>query len=129
MLGTIASATAPAATVMVIKQYQANGPVTKTLLSVVAIDDAIALIAFGFALTFINSSNEAGGSVLLSLLSPFIELTLSAALGLVLALLLLIPLHFLRKNPIECVQSSEFCLLLPHWRIIWEHLLCLHVCF
>lgn len=103
MLGTIASATAPAATVMVIKQYQANGPVTKTLLSVVAIDDAIALIAFGFALTFINSSNEAGGSVLLSLLSPFIELTLSAALGLVLALLLLIPLHFFKK------ESNRMC--------------------
>ena len=44
MLSAIAAATAPAATIMVIKQYRAKGPVTKTLLSVVAIDDATALI-------------------------------------------------------------------------------------
>ena len=50
MLSAIAAATAPAATIMVIKQYRANGPVTKTLLSVVAIDDATALILFGFVL-------------------------------------------------------------------------------
>ena len=44
VLGSIAAATAPAATIMVIKQYKARGPVTETLLSVVAIDDATALI-------------------------------------------------------------------------------------
>src|SRR5699024_4540645 len=49
VLGAIAAATAPAATVMVIKQYKAKGPLTDTLLSVVAVDDAIALILFGFA--------------------------------------------------------------------------------
>ena len=78
MLGTIASATAPAATVMVIKQYRANGPVTKTLLSVVAIDDAIALIAFGFALTYVNSMAADGKGLLLSLLAPFYRAVLSA---------------------------------------------------
>lgn len=46
VLGAIAAATAPAATIMVIKQYRAKGPVTETLLSVVAIDDATALILF-----------------------------------------------------------------------------------
>lgn len=45
-LGAIACATAPAATLMVIKQYKAKGPVTSTLLPVVAFDDAVALIAF-----------------------------------------------------------------------------------
>ena len=59
MLGAIASATAPAATIMVIKQYKAKGPVTETLLSVVAIDDAAALIAFGFALAFTKSISAA----------------------------------------------------------------------
>lgn len=103
MLGTIASATAPAATVMVIKQYRANGPVTKTLLSVVAIDDAIALIAFGFALTYVNSMAADGKGLLLSLLAPFIELFLSAIIGLVLALIMLIPLHFFKK------ESNRMC--------------------
>ncbi len=49
ILGAIASATAPAATLMVINQYQAKGPLTTTLISVVAIDDAIALMLYGFA--------------------------------------------------------------------------------
>ena len=49
VLGAIAAATAPAATIMVIRQYRAKGPVTETLLSVVALDDAVALIGFGIA--------------------------------------------------------------------------------
>ena len=49
VLGAIAAATAPAATIMVIKQYKAKGSLTETLLSVVALDDAVALIAFGVA--------------------------------------------------------------------------------
>ena len=49
VLGAIAAATAPAATIMVIKQYRAKGPVTESLLSVVAIDDATALILFSLA--------------------------------------------------------------------------------
>src|SRR5690554_1073620 len=44
MLGAIAAATAPAATLMVVRQYKAKGPVTDTLMPVVAIDDAIALM-------------------------------------------------------------------------------------
>src|SRR5690625_7934045 len=44
VLGSIAAATAPAATVMVIRQYRAKGPVTDMLLSVVAIDDAVAIV-------------------------------------------------------------------------------------
>lgn len=47
VLGAIATATAPAATVLVIKEYQADGPMTKTLLQVVALDDALGLIVFG----------------------------------------------------------------------------------
>lgn len=49
VLGAISAATAPAATVMVIKQYRARGEVVNTLLPVVALDDAICIIAFGIA--------------------------------------------------------------------------------
>lgn len=103
MLGAIASATAPAATVMVIKQYQAKGPVTKTLLSVVAIDDAVALIAFGFAVTFTKMINAGGTVNLMSILDPFIELGKSILLGAAFALVLLIPLHFFKK------ESNRMC--------------------
>lgn len=93
VLGAIASATAPAATIMVIKQYKAKGPVTETLLSVVALDDAVALIAFGFAVTIAKTMTSAEQTnVLLSILEPLKEVGISllagAALGFVLAVLL-----------------------------------------
>ncbi|PKK89569.1 MAG: potassium transporter [Candidatus Wallbacteria bacterium HGW-Wallbacteria-1] len=81
ILGAIASATAPAATVSVISQYRAKGPLTTTILGVVGMDDAVALIIYAFAsamaMTFISASSvalgpvvlKAAGEVLLSLLS------------------------------------------------------------
>ncbi len=102
VLGAIASATAPAATIMVIRQYNARGPVTKTLLSVVALDDAVALIAFGFAVA-IARSLTGGGNLLRSLAEPFVELGLSIVVGTAAALAMLIPLHFFKK------QSNRLC--------------------
>lgn len=81
MLSSIAAATAPAATIMVIKQYKAKGPVTKTLLSVVAIDDACALIIFGFSLAITNALTSATGNMLMMLWNPIQELLLSFLLG------------------------------------------------
>lgn len=102
VLGAIASATAPAATIMVIRQYNAHGPVTKTLLSVVALDDAVALIAFGFAVA-IARSVTGGGELLRSIAEPFIELGLSIVVGTAAAFVMLIPLHFFKK------QSNRLC--------------------
>lgn len=98
ILGAIASATAPAATIMVIRQYQANGPVTKTLLSVVALDDAVALIAFGFAVAITKSLTNADGDLLMGILDPSITLLLSIVIGVVSALILLIPMRFFKKT-------------------------------
>ena len=68
VLGAIAAATAPAATIMVIKQYRAKGPVTETLRSVVAIDDATALSAFGIAVAVAQTlTSTADVSLVLSL--------------------------------------------------------------
>ncbi|MBQ8427184.1 MAG: cation:proton antiporter, partial [Clostridia bacterium] len=49
VLGAVASATAPAATLMVVRQYKAKGPVTDTLLPVVALDDAVGLVLFSIS--------------------------------------------------------------------------------
>ncbi|MFQ9984416.1 MAG: cation:proton antiporter [Lachnospiraceae bacterium] len=74
-LSAIAAATAPAATLMVIKQYKAKGPVTQTLLPVVAIDDAVALIAFGVAIAIVRVLNPVNGtSLVMTLLSPVKEI-------------------------------------------------------
>ena len=82
VLGAIAAATAPAATLMVVKQYK--GPLTKLLLMVVAIDDAVGLIVF--ALSFgIATALESGAISLVSVLvEPILEILLSVILGAVL---------------------------------------------
>ena len=86
-LAAIASATAPAATLMVIKQYQARGPLVDTLLPVVALDDAAALILFAI---FFQLANTFASGVPLSiytvLLKPLIEIAISLASGLVIGL-------------------------------------------
>jgi len=99
VLGAIAAATAPAATIMVIKQYKARGPLTDTLLSVVAIDDAVALIAFGFAVTIAKTMTSAGSAnILLSLLKPFGEVLLALVIGVVLGVCIPQPLKHFKKT-------------------------------
>ncbi len=95
VLGAIASATAPAATIMVVRQYRAKGPVTDTLLRVVALDDAVALIAFGFAVAIANSMlHNDGSSLLLAILAPVWEVVKSVGMGAALGLLFAYLLRF-----------------------------------
>lgn len=97
MLGAIAAATAPAATVMVIKQYKAKGPVTDTLLSVVAIDDAIAIILFGFSAAFVQTLGDSSTGVaagLLTFLSPLIEILGAFLIGSLVAVVMKYALEY-----------------------------------
>lgn len=87
-LGAIASATAPAATLMVIRQYRARGELVDTLLPVVALDDAVALILF--AVLFQIATTIAGGGefdAYRMIAKPLIEIVLSLAFGAVLGLI------------------------------------------
>lgn len=112
LLGAIASATAPAATIMVVKQYKAKGPVTETLLSVVALDDAVALIAFGFSMAIVNSLLHPGQtSLIMSIISPFLEIIGSFVLGFVLGFLFKIPLRFFKKDSNRLIITAGFVLL------------------
>lgn len=112
LLGAIASATAPAATIMVIKQYGAKGPVTETLLSVVALDDAVALIAFGFSMAVVNTLiNPGHSSVFASILAPFVEIIGSILLGFVFGLLFNIPLRYFKKDSNRLIITAGFILL------------------
>lgn len=98
VLGAIAAATAPAATIMVIKQYRAKGPMTETLLSVVAIDDATALIYFGICVAIANAM--AGGDMTLSeaLVAPLIEIGGALVVGFLTGIIFTIPLRFFKKE-------------------------------
>lgn len=112
LLGAIASATAPAATIMVIRQYKAKGPVTETLLSVVALDDAVALIAFGFAVAMVNTLQHPGEiSVAMSIVKPFLEIIGSIGLGFILGILFTIPLRFFKKDSNRIIITTGFIFL------------------
>ncbi len=82
ILGAVASATAPAATVHVIQQYKAKGPLTSTILAVVGIDDAIALMIFVFASVIAKGFLiHAHITVMAILVKPIIEITTSLLMG------------------------------------------------
>ncbi len=80
-LGAIASATAPAATLMVVKQYKAKGPLTDILLPIVALDDAVGLVLFAvsFGVSKALISNKV--DVISIIVEPLLEVVLSLALG------------------------------------------------
>ena len=80
-LGAIASATAPAATLMVIRQYKANGPMTKLLMLVVAIDDAVGLVLFSASFGIATALSQGEISILAVLVEPLVEIVLSLLLG------------------------------------------------
>ena len=80
-LGAIAAATAPAATLMVVRQYKADGPLTRLLLLVVAIDDAVGLVLFSASFGVASALESGAISILTVLVEPVIEIVLSLALG------------------------------------------------
>ena len=87
-LGAIATATAPAATLMVVRQYKAKGPLTDLLLPIVALDDAVGLIvfaiSFGIAKTLISGTVD----MVSILINPFVEIVCSLLLGAIMGWLL-----------------------------------------
>ena len=80
-LGAIATATAPAATLMVVRQYKAKGPLTNLLLPIVALDDAVGLIvfavSFGIAKTIVSGTVD----IVSIIVNPIVEIVCSLALG------------------------------------------------
>lgn len=87
VLGAVATATAPAATLMVVKQYKAKGPVTDILLPVVALDDAVGLVVFAVSFGIARSLGTGTVNVTSVILEPVLEVILSLFLGFVMGLL------------------------------------------
>lgn len=80
-LGAIAAATAPAATLMVVKQYKADGPLTRLLLMVVAIDDAVGLVLFSASFGIAGALEQGRIDPLSVVAEPIVEILLSLGLG------------------------------------------------
>ncbi len=115
MLGAIAAATAPAQTIMVIKQYNARGPLTSMLMSVVALDDATALIGFGIAGTIVRSLTSVSDTpVILSILEPFYEILVSFILGAVMSILMKWVFRWFKK-PSNRISIILAALLGTYW--------------
>ena len=87
VLGAVATATAPAATLMVVKQYKAKGPVTDVLLPVVALDDAVGLVVFAISFGVAKSLSLGSVDILSIILEPLLEVVLSLLLGFIMGLL------------------------------------------
>ena len=80
-LGAIAAATAPAATLMVVRQYKAKGPVTDVLLPVVALDDAVGLVIFAVSFGIAQSIKSGSTNIAALILEPLMEVLLSLVFG------------------------------------------------
>ena len=80
-LGASAAATAPAATLMVVRQYKAKGPVTDVLLPVVALDDAVGLVVFAVSFGIAQSMENGTANVAALIIEPLMEVVLSLGFG------------------------------------------------
>ncbi|MBE6788694.1 MAG: sodium:proton antiporter [Ruminococcaceae bacterium] len=87
-LGAIASATAPAATLMVVRQYKAKGPLTSLLLPIVALDDAVGLIIFSVSFGIARALQTGSPDFISIIVEPLVEIAASLILGSVMSLVL-----------------------------------------
>ena len=110
-LGAIASATAPAATLMVVRQYKADGPLTRLLMLVVAIDDAVGLVLFSVSFGIATALAQGQVNVLAVVVEPLVEIVLSLGLGSLMGLLLNWVERFFHSRSKRMTISVAFVLL------------------
>ena len=106
ILGAIATATAPAATLMVVRQYKAKGPVTDTLLPVVALDDAFGLMFFSISFAIAKALAEGAKlTVMTILVLPLAEIICSLLIGAILGALLSLATKWFKS------RANRLCLM------------------
>lgn len=111
VLGAIASATAPAATLMVVKQYKAKGPVTDILLPVVALDDAVGLVLFAISFGVAKALKSGSPNLVSIIVEPLLEIVLSIGLGGLMGLLFSWCERFFHSRSKRLAVSVGFVLL------------------
>lgn len=111
VLASVATATAPAATLMVVKQYKAKGAVTDILLPVVALDDAVGLVIFAISFGIARSLNSTGVSPIAIVLEPLLEIVLSLLLGFVMGLLFTLCERYFHSRSKRMAVSVTFVMM------------------
>lgn len=129
VLGAIAAATAPAATLMVVKQYKAKGPLTTILLPIVALDDAVGLVLFAVSFGVARSLGSGNVSVLSVVLEPICEVILSLLLGTVMGLLFHFMERFFHSRSKRLAVSVAFVMLTVGISSLTFHIGGLHIAF
>lgn len=110
-LGAIATATAPAATLMVVRQYKAKGKLTDMLLPVVAIDDAVGLVAFAVSFGIAKALKNGSVSLISVLVEPLLEVILSIVLGIVMGFLFSAMEKYFKSNSKRLTLSITFVMM------------------
>ena len=129
VLGAIASATAPAATLMVVRQYKADGPLTKLLMLVVAIDDAVGLLLFSISFGIASALESTGFSVIGVVVEPLLEIVLSLGLGALMGWLLDRVEHMFHSGSKRLAISVAFVLLTVGLSMLKFHIGGVHIGF
>lgn len=110
-LGAVATATAPAATLMVVRQYKAKGPLTDILLPIVALDDAVGLIAFAVSFGIAKALIVGSIDIISIIVEPLLEVVLSLVLGAVMGYLFTFFEKFFHSRSKRLAMSVTFVLL------------------
>ena len=110
LLGAIASATAPAATLMVVRQYKAKGPLTSLLLPIVALDDAVGLVLFAVSAGIAKAMITGQVSLVSIVLEPLIEIVASLLLGAIIGFILSYAENLFHSNSNRLSLSIAFVL-------------------
>ncbi len=129
VLGAVASATAPAATLMVVRQYKAKGPLTNLLLPIVALDDAVGLIlfaaSFGVAKALVSNSIDPVSIIV----EPLVEVVGSLLLGLVMGLLFSFFERFFHSRSKRLAMSVTFVFITVALSMVEFSIFGIHVAF
>ncbi len=130
VLGAVATATAPAATLMVVRQYKAKGKLTDILLPVVAIDDAVGLIVFAVSFGIAQTMQNGGGLDIISVLvNPLVEVVLSLLLGFVMGILFSYAEKYFNSNSKRLTLSITFVIMSVALSMYERHLGAVHIKF
>ncbi len=129
VLGAIASATAPAATLMVVRQYKADGPMTRLLMLVVAIDDAVGLLLFAISFGIAGALENGQISAISVVVEPILEIVLSLGLGALMGILLDRLERFFHSGSKRLALSAAFVLLTVGLSMLEFHVGSIHIKF
>ena len=129
VLGAVASATAPAATLMVVRQYKAKGALTDILLPVVALDDAVGLVLFAVSFGVAKAINAGQMDLLSIVLEPLLEVILSVGLGFVMGCLFTYSERFFHSRSKRLSMTVAFVFLTTALSMMEFEVFGVHVAF